>query len=44
MSNKLGIGADFPKMTLQIVGGGSMTLPNDLTSPYSMVLFYRGHW
>lgn len=34
----------FPELTLNLVGGGSFSLPADLTSPMTVVLFYRGHW
>ena len=44
MSDKLGIGAMFPDMTINIVGGGTITLPTDLNAKYRVVLFYRGHW
>lgn len=44
MAEKLGIGAQFPKITLQLTDGGTMTLPDDIDSTYTVVLFYRGHW
>ena len=44
MAEKLDAGDQFPDMTLNLVGGGSVTLPADLTSNYNVVLFYRGHW
>lgn len=44
MADKLGIGATFPAMTLDLVSGGTMTLPEGVTSKYGVVLFYRGHW
>ena len=25
-------------------GGGTLTVPDDITTPYAIVLFYRGHW
>jgi peroxiredoxin len=34
----------FPNMQLQLVGGGSLSLPDDLESPMTVVLFFRGHW
>jgi hypothetical protein len=34
----------FPSMQLQLVGGGSLSLPDDLESLMTVVLFFRGHW
>lgn len=44
MAQKLNTGDQFPQMTLSLVGGGSVTLPDDLEGEYNLVLFYRGHW
>jgi len=44
MSEKLGIGASFPDMTLNLVGGGSLDLPGGHDTKYKVILFYRGHW
>ena len=44
MAEKLGIGTEFPKISLRLVGGGEMMLPDDLQTSYAVVLFYRGHW
>ena len=44
MAAKLGIGDAFPPMELPLVGGGSITLPSDQETTYSVILFYRGHW
>lgn len=44
MSEKLNLLDMFPSMTLSLVGGGTMALPNDVATPYAIVLFYRGHW
>ena len=44
MAEKLNLGDTFPKLTLQIAGGGTRTLPDDLATPYGILLFYRGHW
>ena len=44
MPDKLGIGAVFPDMTINLVGGGTIRLPADLDAKYRVVLFYRGHW
>ena len=34
----------FPSITASRVGGGAMTLPQDLAGHWSVLLFYRGHW
>jgi hypothetical protein len=44
MAEKLGIGATFPKMTLSLVDGGTLDLPDGLDAKYRIILFYRGHW
>jgi len=44
MAAKLASGDAFPHMELPLVGGGSITLPSDLKTSYSVILFYRGHW
>jgi len=44
MSEKLGIGATFPDMTIKLVGGGTLDLPGGLDGKYKVILFYRGHW
>lgn len=44
MSEKLGIGSAFPSMTIDLVGGGTLDLPDGLGSGYRVILFYRGHW
>ena len=44
MAEKLGIGATFPKITLNLVDGGTLSLPDGLDAKYRIILFYRGHW
>jgi len=34
----------FPDITLSGVDGSEINLPADLSSPFTVVLFYRGHW
>jgi hypothetical protein len=34
----------FPDLSLNIAGGKTMSLPDDIKSTYSIILFYRGHW
>lgn len=44
MADKLDLGGTFPSISLSLVGGGSVTLPDQIETPYAIVLFYRGHW
>jgi len=44
MAKKLGIGDVFPQMTLNLVGGGTIDLPEGLGTKYGVIVFYRGHW
>ncbi len=44
MTEKLQQGDRFPTLTLKLVGGGAITLPDDMASRYLVLLFYRGHW
>jgi hypothetical protein len=44
MAEKLGIGAAVPSLTVNLVGGGTATVPDPGDAKYQMVLFYRGHW
>jgi hypothetical protein len=44
MSEKLGIGGTFPKLTLNLVDGGRLDLPDGVDAKYRIFLFYRGHW
>jgi hypothetical protein len=44
MANKLGIGDAFPDLTLDLVAGGRLALPEGLAARYKVILFYRGHW
>lgn len=44
MGEKLRSGETLPTFTLQQVGGGSVTLPEDLPGEFGVVLFFRGHW
>ena len=34
----------FPSLTLSLVGGGRLTLPDEIETPYAILLFYRGNW
>ena len=44
MAAKLNAGDAFPKVTLNLVGGGTVTVPDGIDANYLVVLFYRGHW
>jgi len=37
-------GSKLPSLTFETVSNGSITIPDDITSRYAAVLFYRGHW
>ena len=41
---KLTTGDDFPNLTLNLAGGGTLELPGDIDTRFAIVLFYRGHW
>jgi peroxiredoxin len=44
MTNKLTSGNEFPNLSLKVSDGSTLSLPNDLQTPLTIVLFYRGHW
>ena len=44
MADKLNTGDLFPKLTLQLVDGSTLLVPDDLEARYKVILFYRGHW
>lgn len=44
MAQKLGTGEVFPRMSLKLVDGGTLELPEGIDAKYKIVLFYRGHW
>ena len=44
MAEKLDSGELFPKLTLNIVDGGRLELPDGVDAKYKVILFYRGHW
>jgi len=41
---RLESGSRFPRIVLQLAGGGKLTLPGDWDGHAGAVLFYRGHW
>ena len=44
MTTMLTTGDQFPDIVLTSTAGDTITLPSDLESQYTVVLFYRGHW
>ena len=44
MAEKLQQADRFPALTLKLVDGGSVRLPEEMTGRYAVLLFYRGHW
>lgn len=41
---RLEVGDPFPRMTASRVGGGEISLPDDVADGWAVLLFYRGHW
>src|SRR6266581_3606168 len=41
---RLSNGEHFPTITASRVGGGEMSVPQDLAGRWAVLLFYRGHW
>ena len=44
MEEKLQQGDRIPEIALNLLDGGTLTLPDDAPSRYTALLFYRGHW
>jgi peroxiredoxin len=44
MGEKLQQGDRFPSITLKLVDGRTIRLPDEMPTRYAAVLFYRGHW
>jgi len=44
MEEKLQQGDRFPSLTLNLINGGTLRIPEDMPSRYLVLLFYRGHW
>jgi len=44
MNLKLETGDTLPDIRLQLVGGGTLSLPADIDADYGVALFYRGFW
>jgi peroxiredoxin len=37
-------GDPFPRLTMNVPGGGTLTVPDALAGDFAVVLFYRGSW
>lgn len=37
-------GDKFPSITLKLVNGETLRLPDEMSTRYLALLFYRGHW
>ena len=44
MGNNLDAGDIFPDFEVNVVGGRTFNLKENLDARYNIVLFYRGHW
>lgn len=44
LMSRLENGQKFPSLELPLVGGGTVSLPEDLAGNYGVVLVYRGSW
>ena len=44
MGEKLQQGDRLPAVTFNLIDGGKLALPGDMSSRYLAVLFYRGVW
>ena len=44
MNEKLQQGDRLPALTLNLIDGGTLALPGDMSSRYLALLFYRGVW
>lgn len=44
MAEKLQQGDRFPSLTLKLISGKNIRIPEEMPSRYLALLFYRGHW
>jgi hypothetical protein len=42
--NRLENGDRFPDLGVGLVGGGTLRLPDDASSGWTVLVIYRGHW
>jgi len=43
-NQRLGIGADFPKISLTDIENKTISIPDDIKTKYCILLFIRGTW
>lgn len=44
MAQKLTLGVRLPALTLKLLDGTSLSLPDDTVGRYLVLILYRGHW
>ena len=44
MAEKLQQADRFPSLTLNLLDGSAIKIPEEAPSRYTALLFYRGHW
>ncbi len=44
MADKLDAGDVLPELTLKLVGGETLSVPDGIDADYAVLLFYRGYW
>ncbi|MCZ6788606.1 MAG: hypothetical protein O7D33_01460 [Chloroflexi bacterium] len=44
MPNKLMQRDSLPEITLNVIDGRTLTLPDEMVGRYLVLLFYRGNW
>jgi peroxiredoxin len=44
LAKQLNMGDLFPEYVVQTTDGRTLHLPQDLSSEYSVLMFYRGSW
>jgi len=37
-------GDHFPSLSFEFAGGETITFPDDISTRYAIVIFFRGHW
>ena len=44
MAKQLNPGDPFPSYSVRVTDGKTLTIPQDLTGEYAIIIFYRGVW
>jgi peroxiredoxin len=44
MAEKLTLGTTLPRITLKLIDGSTLSLPEGRPEGYLVLMFYRGHW